>query len=166
MRIMGVDASTTSTGLAIFEDDKLIYHTTIKPNGENWRDRLFHQGPIVKEVVERYSPEAVYMEDVPLKRAGGLQTLVILGGVQGFFYGIFASHNIPVYFLPPTRWRSRLEMYDGTKEGMKREILKEKAVNMCNTIFGLSLAWHGPKSKKSEDDVAEAILLAYSQIKH
>lgn len=165
MRTMGIDASTTSTGVAVFEDCDLIFYTTIKPQGEDWRDRLFHQGPMLKEIIEKYVPAKVFMEDVPLKKAGGLQTLIILGGVQGFFYGIMASHSIPVYFLSPTKWRSELNMFDGTREGTKREVLKEKAIQMVNDKFGLDLIWNGPKSKKTEDDVAEAILIAYSQIK-
>lgn len=164
MKIMGIDASTTSTGLAVFEDGQLVYHITIQPTGSDWRERLFHQGPEIKLAVEEHRPDVVYMEDVPLKKAGGLQTLVILGAVQGFIYGIMASHGIPVYYLGPTQWRSRLKMYDGTKEGKKREVLKKKAVDMCNDIFGINLEWHGPNSKKSQDDEAEAILVAYSQI--
>ena len=165
MKVMGIDASTTSTGVSIFDETNLIFYTTIKPTGEDWRDRLFHQGPVLKEIVEEYKPDIVYMEDVPLKKVGGLQTLVILGGVQGFFYGIIASHNIPVKFLAPTQWRSKLQMFNGTEEGKKREVLKKKAVMMANEIFGLNLVWNGPTSKKTEDDVAEAILIAYSQIK-
>lgn len=165
MVTMGIDASTTSTGVAVFEDTKLVYHTTIKPIGEDWRDRLFHQGPTLTKIVEEYKPKIVYMEDVPLKASGGLKTLVILGAVQGFIYGIMAAHNIRVEFLAPTQWRSRLGMYDGTKEGKTRDVLKEKAVALANTTFGLELKWFGPKSKKTEDDVAEAICIAYSQIK-
>lgn len=165
MVIMGIDASSTSTGVAIFKDKELVYHSTIKPIGENWRDRLFHQGPFLNDILKEYSPDIVYMEDVPLKAAGGLQTLVILGAVQGFIYGIVASYGVSVEFLSPTQWRSKLGMYDGTQEGKKREVLKEKAIALANKTFGLELRWNGPKSKKTEDDEAEAILIAYSQIK-
>lgn len=165
MIVMGVDASTSSTGIAVFDGLDLVYHTTIKPKGEDWRDRLFHQGPDLKEIIEEYKPDIVYMEDVPLKTGGGLQTLVKLGGVQGFIYGIMASYQIPVQFLSPTTWRSKIAIFDGTQEGKKRDVLKEKAVIMANQLFGLELLWFGPKSKKSQDDEAEAILIAYSQIK-
>lgn len=165
MKVMGIDASTTSTGISVFDDLELIYHTTIKPKGEDWRDRLYRQGLQLKEIVEQYHPDIVYMEDVPLKAGGGLKTLVILGGVQGFIYGIMASYEIPVEFLTPTQWRSNLSMFNGTQEGKHRDVLKEKAVKMANEKFGLDLAWFGPKSKKSQDDEAEAILIAYSQIK-
>lgn len=165
MIVMGIDASTTSTGVAIFDEENLVYHATIKPKGEDWRDRLYHQGPELKEIVEKYKPEIVYMEDVPLKSSGGLKTLVILGGVQGFIYGIMATYGIPVTFLSPTQWRSKLSMFDGTQEGKKREILKYKAIETANKLFNLNLVWNGVTSKKTEDDVAEAILIAYSQIK-
>lgn len=165
MITMGIDASTTSTGVAIFDGVNLIYHTTIKPKGEDWRDRLFHQGPVLIEIIEKYNPEIVFMEDVPLKSSGGMKTLVILGGVQGYIAGIMAAHDIQIKFLTPTQWRSTIGMYDGTKAGLKREVLKEKAIIMANKLFGLDLVWAGPASKKSQDDEAESILIAYSQIK-
>ena len=165
MVTMGIDASTTSTGVSVFDDLRLVYYTTIKGVGDNWREKLFSQGSELRRIVELYQPEILYMEDVPLKKNGGLQTLVILGAVQGFIYGIMAAHSIPVEFLAPTKWRSSLHMFNGTIEGKKRDVLKEKAVNLCNETFKLNLLWAGPNSKKSEDDVAEAILVAFSQIR-
>ena len=35
---------------------------------------------------------------------------------------------------------------------------------MANKLFNLKLEWHGPKSKKTQDDQAEAILIAWSKI--
>ena len=55
-------------------------------------------------------------------------------------------------------------MFDGTKDGRKREVLKEKAILMANKLFNLKLEWYGPKSKKTQDDQAEAILIAWSKI--
>lgn len=165
MIVMGIDASTTSTGIAIFEDKHLVYHTTIKGEGDDWRERLFSQSKPIVEIIDNYHPNQVFMEDVPLKRAGGMKTLVILGGVQGFIYGIMASHQIPIIFLNPTIWRSDIGIFDGTKEGKTRDKLKEKAVKMANELFDTNLIWNGPNSKKSQDDEAESILIAYSQIK-
>ena len=36
---------------------------------------------------------------------------------------------------------------------------------MANKIFQLDLVWAGGKSVKNQDDIAESILIAYSQIK-
>ena len=165
MVVIGIDASTTSTGVSVFDNLQLLYYTTIKGIGDNWREKLFSQGSELIKIIELYHPTIAYMEDVPLKKNGGLQTLVILGAVQGFIYGIMSTYAISVEFLSPTKWRSSLHMFNGTIEGKKRDVLKEKAVNLCNDIFGLNLIWAGPYSKKSEDDVAEAILVAFSQIR-
>ena len=55
------------------------------------------------------------------------------------------------------------------KEGLEAAGLKvqmhNKAIEMANEEFSLDLAWVAPSSKKNEDDCAEGILIAYSQIK-
>lgn len=164
MITMGIDASTTATGIGIFDNNNLIYYTTIKPKGQDWRDRLFHQGESINKIIEVYKPDKVYMEDVPLKSSGGLQTLVILGAVQGFIYGIMASHGVEVEFVSPNTWRSMAGLFDGTTEGKKRDVLKQKAIQTVNEKFGLNLNWVSPNSKLNEDDVAEAILICATMI--
>ena len=47
---------------------------------------------------------------------------------------------------------------------MKRVVQKEKAVKKANELFGLDLVWVSENSSKNQDDIAEAILIAYSQI--
>lgn len=162
--VLSLDASTTSTGWAIFDKRGLAGYGVIQPTGEDWRDRLVHQGSKLKEIIERYHPNKIVMEDVPLKN-GNSKVLVILGAVQGFIYGIAASYQIPVQFVLPSEWRSPLNLYDGTREGTKRKELKKKSIEKANELFGLNLVWVSPSSKKNEDDISDAILLGYSQIK-
>lgn len=159
--IMGIDASSTCTGWAIYENNKLIKYGCIKPKGRDWRERLSQEGPELVKIIELYNPNKIYMENVPLKKAGGLEILVILGAVQGYILGIASAHNIPMEFCQPTVWRSGVGLYDGSRDGTKRDILKEKAVTKANEMFNIDLVWNGPKSKKSEDDIAEAILIGY-----
>lgn len=161
---MGIDASSSCTGVSVFIDNKLVHYEAIKPEGEDWRDRLFHEGPALSQIIQQYKPDKIYMEDVPLKASGGLKTLVILGGVQGFIYGVATSNKVPIEFVSPTSWRSMVGLFDGTKEGKKREVLKQKAVEMANNYFGLNLKWISPSSKKNEDDIAEAILICAAML--
>lgn len=164
MVTMGLDCSTTSTGWAIFDKDELLDYGVIQPKGEDWRERLYNEGQPLAEVMEKYKPERIYMEDVPLKKSNP-KTLLILGAVQGFIYGLASHANVPIKFLLPSEWRSPLNLYDGSREGTKRDVLKHKAIEKVNQIFGLELKWVSPKSKKNEDDIAEAILICYSQVK-
>lgn len=163
MITMGVDASTTSTGYAIFDNKKLIAYGVIKPEGKEWRERIVAQAPKLAEIIEKYNPEKIYMEDVPLKKSNA-SALVILGAVQGFFYGLVAKYLIPIEFIKPSAWRSPIGLYDGTKEGTKRAELKHKSIMKANELFGLDLRWVSPSSKFNDDDISDAILLAYSQI--
>lgn len=161
---MGIDASTTCTGVSIFEDNCLVYYTAIKPKGQDWRERLLQEGNPLSEIIEKFSPCKIYMEDVPLNPRGGVSTASKLGAVQGFIYGVASAHKVPIEFVLPTTWRSKIGMFDGTVEGKKREILKEKAVKMANNVFGLELLWVSSNSKKNEDDIAEAILICAAML--
>ena len=164
MIAMGVDASTKSTGYSIFKDKELIDYGVIKSESEDWRERIVNQAPALVKILTKYHPDKIYMEDVPLK-AQNPKILVQLGAVQGFFYGLSATFEIPIVFIKPSNWRSPMGLFDGTREGTKRAEMKQKSIEKANELFGLDLVWKSPSSKFNEDDVADAILVAYSQIK-
>lgn len=166
MVIMGIDGSTTSSGWSIFETEncKRLDSGRIRLNEKiDWRERLQIQSKELKTIIEKYNPSKIYMEDVPLK--DGKPTVLKLGSVQGVVLCLASLYNIEIQFLLPSKWRSGLNLYDGTREGTHREILKRRAVETANKLFGLELLWVKEKSKKNEDDEAEALLIAYSQIK-
>ena len=164
MIVMGIDASTTSSGWSVFNNGELMAYGVIKPQGSDWRDRLVQQGEKFAEIIRKYNPEKIYMEDVPLKQ-GNAKALVVLGAVQGFIYGITSSFSVPVNFIQPSEWRSPLGLYDGTRDGTKRHELKRKSVEKANELFGLKLNYKSPSSKFNDDDISDAILVAYSQVK-
>ena len=164
MVVCGIDASTKSTGWSIFDGKELVAYGVIKPEGQDWRERTVNQAPKLIEILNKYHPDKIYMEDVPLK-AQNPKILVQLGAVQGFFYGLVASFGIPIVFLNPSKWRSPMGLFDGTKEGTKRTEMKRKSIEKVNELFGLGLVWKSPSSVRNQDDIADAVLVAYSQIK-
>ena len=165
MVVLGIDGSTSSSGWAVFESEgcKRIDSGRIQPKGENWRDRIEQEWIEFSQILEKYHPQKIYAEDVPLK--DGKPTILKLGSVQGMMICLAAQYGVEIKFLPPDEWRSGMNLYDGTRQGTHRDVLKKKAVETANKLFGLDLKWVKEKSKKNEDDEAEAILIAYSQIK-
>lgn len=161
--VMGIDASTTCTGISIFNNKNLVHSTEIRAKSDEWHQRLIEQKDQIEEIIKKYEPIMAYMEDVPLESRSS-KNLLLLGAVHGFIFDICVNFDIEIEYISPTVWRSRLNMFDGTKDGRKREVLKEKAILMANKLFNLKLEWHGPKSKKTQDDQAEAILIAWSKI--
>ena len=165
MIIMGIDGSTTSSGWSIFESEGCIRidSGSIKPKGDNWRDRIKQEWVIFNKIFKKYRPSKIYIEDVPMK--DGKSTILKLGSVQGMTICLAAQYEAEVEFLLPSDWRSKLGLFDGTRQGTHREVLKKKAVEIANKLFNLDLLWIKEKSKMNEDDEAEALLIAYSQIK-
>lgn len=164
MVILGIDASTSSTGWGILDSEtkEKLSSGCIKPKGSDWRDRIQQEWTLLCQIVEKYKPERIYAEDVPMK--DGKPTIMKLGSVQGMIICLAAQYGIEVQFLLPADWRSPLGLFDGTRNGTHREVLKKKAIEMVNKQFNTELQWIKEGSKLNEDDEAEAILIAYSQI--
>lgn len=165
MIVMGIDGSTSSSGWAIFESEecKRIDSGRLQPKGIDWRNRIEQEWILFSQIFEKYHPQKIYIEDVPMK--DGKPTILKLGSVQGMAICLAAQYGAEIKFLLPSEWRSGLNLYDGTREGTHRDVLKRKAVETANKLFNLNLKWVKEKSKKNEDDEAEALLIAYSQIK-
>lgn len=162
--ILGLDASSASTGFSIFDNKGLAAYGIIKPDGNDWRERLVHQAPQLKEIIEKYHPTQIVMEDVPLNGKGGLKILVVLGAVQGMILGLASSYSIPIKFVTPNEWRSKVGLFTGKRDETKREEMKKKSIELVNKEFGLNLKWISKSSKFNEDDISDSILIAYSQI--
>lgn len=163
MVVIGVDGSTSCSGYSVFRDGALVAYGAIKPKGKEWDERLMQEWQEFCAVVEQYHPDVLYYEQPPLK--DGKITLLKLGAVQGMILGLCAQYNIKIQFLSPSDWRREVGFYDGTREGTKRDELKKKSIEKANQLFGLDLVWKSPNSKFNNDDVSDAILIAYSQIK-
>ena len=162
--VLSLDASTTSTGWAIFAGSELVDHGTIKPNHAlDWTDRIMEEWKRLSEIIQKYKPVRIVSEAPPAKE--GKLTLQKLGAVQGMVLSLCARFDLKVDFLLPSQWRSKLGIFDGTRDGTKRDILKQKAIETANKTFGLTLNWVSPKSTQNEDDVAEAILIGWSEVK-
>lgn len=160
---MGVDASTSCTGYSIFEDRELIAHGAVRPKKtDDWRNRLMQEFFDLDDIISQYTPEKIYVEEVPKKP--GANTLQKLGAIQGMILCLCARRKISPVFILPSDWRRKIGLFDGSRTGTHRDVLKEKAVNKANELFDLDLHWYSATSTKNEDDEAEAILIAYSQI--
>lgn len=162
-KIISLDASTSCTGYAVFDGDKLTDYGKIKPKGDDWRDRIIDETMRLAELFREHRPNVIIAEDVPMK--DGKPTIVKLGAVHGMILSLCAGFKIKPMFLLPSNWRQDMGLFDGTRAGMTREAMKEKAVNMANDVFGLNLQWVSTTSSKNDDDTAEAILIGWSQIR-
>lgn len=162
--------STKSSGYSVFKNGKLIKFGVWKQKQEvAWRERCIYMGNELSKLIDTYSPFFIYCEDTILSGECGnnVQTVKQLSVLQGIVLGVCAVHNVKIEFLMPSKWRSDLGVYDGTRNGTKRPIMKWKTIEKVNHIFSLELVYDldKPKSVKNDDDIGDAIGIVWSQIK-
>lgn len=50
--VMGIDASTTCTGISIFNNKNLVYSTEIRAKSDEWHQRLIEQKDQIEEIIK------------------------------------------------------------------------------------------------------------------
>lgn len=163
---IGIDASTTCIGWSIFNDDELLDYGKLKPTIDNleWRGRVQNFVSQLQEIIDKYKPQRMYAEDVPLMDKRGKLTLVQLGAIQGVLIGVCGINNIEMNFISVSTWRKDIGLFDGTEKGKERDEMKVKSLHKANEMFGLNLACVFTKSgkynpSKSDDDISDSILV-------
>lgn len=169
---VGIDASSSCTGIAIFEDDRLTYYNKIRPKKNI--DFRSNSCQIIEQIIyilKDYDVDKIYMEDVPeFIRQGSrgkqiVKTLAILGAVQGIFYQKLCYElGYDINYVGVHEWRKKAGFLEGKERD--RESQKQKAVDYANSKFGLNLHFEkGKKNLLQDDDIAEAIVIAHTSLK-
>ena len=148
-RIMGIDASTQKSGVAIFQDGQYITHALIDLHKEkDIMTRIPHMINEIYAKIDEYKPNKILMEETVLSsNTDTLKKLAYLaGGIMAYAY----KNDIDFHLLLPTEWRKRIGLKQSKK--IKREILKEEAIKAVLQEYKI----------KVTDDEAESILIARS----
>lgn len=153
MKIIGLDMSTKSTGVAIFEDKELIYYDCITASSTNLMKRIDKIVNAIKDILNKYNDvETIFMEEVIPSTGKNIKTWKALIYLQAIMM-MMLHHNFPkvkVELIYPNSWRSRIGIHTG--KGETREKLKERDIHFVETHFGI----------KVNDDIADAICIGYS----
>lgn len=174
-KILSLDMSTTCTGWAVFDKEHhLLDYGKLKPDGNmsDWHSRVMNMSRKLLDIIEQVKPTKIIAEDVPTftrgsNGAGGMKQILILGTIQGVLLSIcelYYGGKILPEFIPVSQWRKKVKLNDGTREGMKRENLKRRSIELANELFNLELNFNyeHPTSKFNDDDISDAILIGYS----
>ena len=149
MRIVGIDASTNCTGIAVFEDSRYIEHTLIDLRKiKDSSERIPKMMLAICEYLKKYKIDKIIMEESVLK--SNVSVVKMLAQLSGAIVFYAASNDIEFEFALPTHWRKKVGLSQSTK--IKREVLKAEAIAAVKQEYNMDLT----------DDEAEAILLARS----
>jgi Holliday junction resolvasome RuvABC endonuclease subunit len=147
MKIIGIDGATKNSGLAFFEDGRLIDYKLISLSGDV-NIRLPKMMMAICAYINKHKPDKIIMEkSILTTNVDGVQKLANLAGAVMFFA---YSKGIEFEHQYPTEWRAKIGLSQSKK--IKRDVLKQEAIAVVKQEYGLDVG----------DDVSEAILMARS----
>lgn len=186
MKILGLDMSSKKTGYSYFDGEKLIDYGLWECESGEWRDRIVYMAEKITEFIDHNAIDKIYAEDVP-PILDNTQTVKVLSALQGMLMSISVCHDISVEFIPVKTWKIAIGInFVSSKENvrLKRKVgiefganatqitkvwakgwEKKLSVDYANMVHGLQLTYKSPSSKFNEDDIADAINVAYSQVR-
>lgn len=154
MNILALDASTKSTGYAIYVDNILKDYGTITASSSNVINRIQKIIQEIEPIISTCSFDYIVLEEVPNINNGNIKTLKALYWLQAALNFLFYE-KIPkstVKYFIPGEWRKKVGIHTG--RGVTRDKLKKISITLVKNIYNIDC----------NDDVAEAILLGQAFI--
>ena len=149
MKILAIDGSTKSTGIAIFEDGKLIKYQCITASSSNVFKRIEKMQEEIKKIIAKENIDKIFIEEViPEDVHNNSKVYKPLMYLQGFLCKIFDEFNLVPEFVFPNTWRAACGIPTGRNQ---RESLKPKDIAFVKKHFNLDV----------NDDIADAICIGY-----
>ena len=149
MRLLALDQASRVTGVAIFDDDKLIKYGTfeIKSNQELGK-RLTQFLENLDKLYAAYHFDAIAYEDIQLQM-GNVETYKKLAYIQAMILFWCEKHEKNLYCLSPSHWRKVLKDKYGMSWGRKRAEQKQTAIDFIQEHY----------EKEVDSDTADAICI-------
>jgi len=126
-RIMGMDMSLRSSGIAVIESAGSVlktveYRVLRNPPGRSVSECLLHVYRGVLDMLERRRPDAAAIEGIFFCK--NFKTAVALGQARGAAIAACAAAGVPIYEYPPRRVKQAVAGYgSASKEQVKKMIM-------------------------------------------
>lgn len=151
MITMAIDGSTKSTGIAIFDEQKLVHYECISSSKTDTLARIKLMAAKIKEIHIKYNVTNVIMEDViPEDVHHNDNVYTSLKYLQAAV--VLALHDVDqkVEFYVSSEWRKKCGIRTG--RGIKRETVKASDIAFVKTNYNLDV----------NDDIADAICIGWA----
>lgn len=155
MTILSLDASTKSTGFAVFKNGQLVDYGCITASSTDLFKRIHKMVEEIHNLIIKHSVEKMVLEEVRPDEVGARSNLATHKALM-FLQGAIAMmihdnfQKITIDYLYPSEWRKCCSIKTG--RGIVRETVKQRDIRFVEETFGL----------KVNDDIADAIGLGYA----
>lgn len=191
MKVLGLDMSSQKSGYALFVNGKLKDYGLWELNSStehDWRQRIAFMADCVNKYCRGCAIDIIYVEDVP-PILENTQTIKVLSALQGMLISVATQYDIEIKFIPVKTWKQKIGINlvaskenNACKKRIKEEFGKDAkkkldkvkgwtkawekklSVDYANNLFNLDLVYKSPTSKFNQDDISDAINIAWSQV--
>lgn len=156
MKTLAIDASTHSSGIAIFDGTKLIYHECITASSTDSLARIKLMADRIAQIYNEYKPTNIIMQQVLPQDVKHNQTVFkALIYLQAAIVLQLYNQNKKnkVEFATSSHWRSLCGIKTG--RGIKRQSLKVASQKLVKDKYNIDV----------NDDVSDAICLGMAYVK-
>lgn len=161
MITIAIDASTKSTGVAIFKDKKLINYKNVINNNRSVLKRIKFMTDKIEDIYKEYNEEEcqIIMEQVipdnlnDAKWTRNQATFKALFYLQAAIVLMFDHYDLEVELVGASTWRKWCGIKQG---GANRETLKFRDVEFVRKNYGIGV----------NDDLADAICIGHGKLHH
>lgn len=128
-RVLALDAATSVTGYAVYDDKALVGYGTFKTNSTYEATRRINQVKNwLKAVIKEWEPDFIGLENIQLQKYGAradvqVKTFQTLANLQGVLLDTIFEACIDHDIVYPSEWRS----YCGINDGDTHRDAKKKA---------------------------------------
>lgn len=153
MKTLAIDASTKSSGVAVFNDGRLIHYQCITATQYNSLDRIIVMTQKLIDICKKYSPTDIVMQQVlpeDVKHNQNVYKALIY--LQASVALAFHKLSYSITFFPVAHWRKICGIKMGP--GIKRDQLKAASQNLVKQIYKIQV----------NDDISDAICLGMAYI--
>ena len=154
MKILAIDASTKSTGVAVFQDTKLIHYQCITASSYDSLQRIFVMAQAIQNIYKKYKPTHIVMEQVlPQDVKNNQNVFKALIYLQAAIVLHLHQYKAKVDFVVASHWRKVCQIKTG--RGVNREDLKKASQSLVKATYNIDV----------NDDISDAICLGMAYIK-
>ena len=154
MKVLALDASTKSTGVALFEETELITFDCFTASSADLVKRIQKIIEQLNLFLTYHSVDKIIMEEVRPETGTNLNTYRALMWLQAAInFLIHESHpKVKIEYVYPNEWRAACGIKTGP--GRRREELKAADINFVKDTYNLVV----------NDDIADAIGIGHSYV--
>lgn len=163
MITIAIDASTKSTGVAIFKDKNLLEYKNIINSNKSVLKRIKYMADelekiYLKEIEQEQEIQIVMEQVIPdnlndVKWTRNQSTFKALFYLQAAIVLMFDHYDLKVELVGASTWRKRCGIKQG---GVNRETLKFRDIEFVKQNYAINV----------NDDIADAICIGYGKLNH